>query len=568
MVASKSSPVQRMDPVTLAVIGHGLVAAAEQMAVSVERSARSQVVREMLDYSTAIFDPRGRIVAQSAQIPIHLNSMSHSLRALLARFPLEQMQPGDVYGTNDPYAGGQHLPDLQTFAPVFVDDVCVALTGILMHHLDVGGRAAASYGADVTEIYQEGFRVPPLRLAEKGVVYETFLALFGANIRVPEKTLGDFSSQIAALTLGGKDIERVAHRYGADTVVRAMGLIIEASERRMRSALAQVPEGVYRAEDVVDGDGIDNDPVTVKVAVERVGDELIVDFTGSSPQTRGPINCPIAPTESSVYFAVTAMLDPGIPPDEGSYRPVRVIAPEGTVVNPRHPAPVVGRNVVAHRVGTVVMTALGKALPERAIAPYYGSSNVFVVSAYSAQGKANVHIEIEVGGWGARAWSDGPDCLSAGIHNLANNPIELVENDFPLRMLRYGRRPDSGGPGRYRGGLGLERSFEVLEDCELSTQLDRVIYPAPGLDGGHAGAGAQVWVERDGARQELASKIVSHRLRAGDRVTVLTQGGGGFGDPRERERAAIRRDVEERRVSAERAASIYGLDERGVSDGR
>ncbi len=546
-----------IDPISLEVIRHGLVATAEQMATSIERSAHSQVIREMLDYSTAVFDVEGGIVAQSTRIPMHLNSMTRALRTMLARFPLIGWRKGDVYATNDPYSGGQHLPDIQTFAAVFVGDEAIAITGTLGHHLDVGGRGAASYGADATEIYQEGFRIPPTRIVTGGVPNEVFFPLFEANIRVPQKTVSDLRAQIAALSIGAGEVVRLARRYGAPTVAAATRELIAGSERRMQAAIATVPEGVYEAEDIVDGDGLDDEPLHVRVAVERRGDTLHVDFTGTAAQTRGPINCPIASTESAVYYAVTAILDPGIAPNHGSYLPVKVVAPYGSALNPRPPAPVVGRNVFTHRVATVVMAALGKALPDRAIAPYYGNSNVYILSAYDDAGRANVQFEIEVGGWGARRGLDGPDCLSAGIHNLANNPIELVENEFPLRVLTYALRPDSGGVGRFRGGLGAERSFEVLVDCELSTQFDHVKYPPPGLNGGGPGAAARILVERDGVVDELPGKSGGRRLQKGDRVTVLTQGGGGLGPAGERDADALAHDLLTGKVSAEAATAAY-----------
>jgi N-methylhydantoinase B len=546
-----------VDPITLEVIRHGLVATAEQMATSIERSAHSQVIREMLDYSTAVFDVDGGIVAQSTRIPMHLNSMTRALRTMLERFPLPTWCEGDVYATNDPYSGGQHLPDIQTFAAVLVDGEPIAITGTLGHHLDVGGRAAASYGADATEIYQEGFRIPPARIVAEGVPNELFFALFEANIRVPHKTISDLRAQIAALSIGAGEVLRLARRYGAETIAAATRELIESSERRMRAAIAAVPPGIYEAEDIVDGDGLDDHALQVRVAVERRGSTLYVDFSGTAEQTRGPINCPIASTESAVYYAVTAILDPGIAPNHGSYLPVVVVAPEGTVLNPRSPAPVVGRNVFTHRVATVVMAALGKALPDRAMAPYYGNSNVYILSAYDEDGRANVQFEIEVGGWGGRRGLDGPDCLSAGVHNLANNPIELVENEFPLRVLTYALRPDSGGAGRFRGGLGAERSFEVLIDCELSCQFDHVKFPPPGLNGGLPGATAKLLVERDGAVVELPGKVGGHRLQKGDRLTVLTQGGGGLGDAAERDPAALAHDVLTGKVSPEAATTVY-----------
>jgi N-methylhydantoinase B len=546
-----------LDPVTLEVIRHGLVAAAEQMATSIERSAHSQVIREMLDYSTAVFDIEGGIVAQSTRIPMHLNSMTRALRTMLERFPLAEWGEGDVYATNDPYSGGQHLPDIQTFSAVLLDGEPIAITGTLAHHLDVGGRAPASYGADATEIYQEGLRIPPSRIVAAGVPNEVFFPLFELNIRVPQKTVADLRAQIAALSIGANDVVRLARRYDTETLLAATRELMAASERRMRAAIATVPDGEFEAEDIVDGDGLEDDPLLVRVKVCRRDDSLIVDFTGTAPQTRGPINCPLASTESAVYYAVTAILDPGIAPNHGSYLPIEVVVPYGTVLNPRPPAPVVGRNVFTHRVATIVMAALGQALPHRAVAPYYGNSNVYVLSAYDDEGRANVQFEIEVGGWGARPALDGPDCLSAGVHNLANNPIELVENEFPLRVVRYALRNDSGGAGRQRGGLGAERTFDVLVDCELSTQFDHVKYPPPGLDGGGAGATAKILVERDATIVELPGKTSGYRLLAGDRVTILTQGGGGLGPASERNEQALAHDLATGKLSAEAALASY-----------
>jgi N-methylhydantoinase B len=313
----------------------------------------------MLDYSTAVFDVHGGIIAQSTRIPMHLNSMTRALRTMLVRFPLEAWREGDVYATNDPYSGGQHLPDIQTFAAVLVDGEPIAITGTLGHHLDVGGRAAASYGADATEIYQEGFRIPPTRIVSAGVPNEVFFPLFEANIRVPHKTISDLRAQIAALSIGAGEVIRLARRYGAETIGAATRELIESSERRMRAAICAVPAGIYEAEDIVDGDGLDDHELSVRVAVERRGDTLHVDFSGTAAQTRGPINCPLASTESAVYYAVTAILDPGIAPNHGSYLPIEVLAPEGSVLNPLSPAPVVGRNVFTHRVATVVMAESG-----------------------------------------------------------------------------------------------------------------------------------------------------------------------------------------------------------------
>ena len=429
---------------TLEVIRHGLVAAAEQMATSIERSAHSQVIREMLDYSTAVFDVGGGIVAQSTRIPMHLNSMTRALRTIIGRFPLEGWRTGDVYATNDPYSGGQHLPDIQTFSPVVVDDVPIAIVGTLGHHLDVGGRAAASYGADATEIYQEGFRIPPCRIVAAGEPNELFLPLFESNIRVPHKTIADLRAQIAALSIGAGDVIRLVQRYGAEVLTAATQALIASSERRMRVAISTLPDGIFRADDLVDGDGLDDEPVRVCVAVERRGDSLHVDFTGTAPQTRGPINSPIASTESAVYYAVTAILDPGIAPNHGSYLPIEVEAPYGSVLNPKPPAPVVGRNVLTHRIATVVMAALGEAVPARAVAPYYGNSNVYVLSAVD-DGRSR---ERAVRDRGRRlGWPTGP--RRSGL-SLRRHPQPREQPD----RARRERVSVAGDPIRASPGLG------------------------------------------------------------------------------------------------------------------
>lgn len=556
-----TTPVERPAPnvVTVEVIRSGLDAAAEQMATSVERSSRSQVIREMLDYSTALFDLTGGILAQSTRIPVHLNSMTRALRTMLgAYYTLSEWAEGDIFCTNDPFAGGQHLPDIMTFSLVVHDGQPVAICGTLGHHLDVGGRGSGSYGADATEIYQEGFRISPCRIGRKGVVDPLFFELLRPNIRVPDKTIPDLQAQLAALQIGAGELRRIVGRFGVATFTDACAELVAQSERRMRALIAALPDGTYLASDMVDGDGLDDDPVPVQVAVTVKGSELIVDFTGTGAQTRGPINCPIAATESAVYFAVISVLAPHLSPNYGCYNPVTVVAPPGSVVNPRLPAPVVGRNVLTHRINNVVSAALGQMLPDRATAAYYSNSNVYILSALEESGRANVLFEIEVGGWGGNTRGDGHDCYSAGIHNLKNNPIELTEQEFPARFLSYELRTDSGGAGRHRGGLGACRKMELLADSTFSAQFDRMKFPPPGAQGGLPGATASIQVIRDGVTADLPGKVLAHPLKRGDVLVIASQGGGGFGPPEERSRAAITRDIEEGRMTRNAAQAEYG----------
>ncbi|MBI2207224.1 MAG: hydantoinase B/oxoprolinase family protein [Candidatus Rokubacteria bacterium] len=547
-----------VDPITFEVFRNGLVAVAEQMSAIIWRTSFSTIIREMLDYSTAIFDPAGRIVAQACRIPIHLNSMSRSLRTALVT--IDTWRPGDIVVMNDPYSGGQHLPDVQTFMPVFVDDALVAICGTLGHHLDVGGMRPGSYAADATEIYQEGLRLPPIKLAENGRMNDRLLALIAANIRQPDKTLGDLRAQTAALEVGAASVRDIVQRYGAPAFREYSDETVATSERRMRACLAAMPRGTYAAEACLDDDGVSDEPVRVAVAV-TVGDgEVTVDFTGSSRQRPSPINATISSTESATYYVVMAVADPTIPANFGCYEPIRVIAPSGTVVNAELPSPVVGRMAITHTITNALFAAFASALPGRVTAAYYGMSNVHVLSGdHGAGGQRWIFVDIEVGGWGARAGKDGLDCYSQGVHNLANTPIEMVEAVYPLRFTQYELVPDSGGAGAFRGGLGAARDIELLDERgALYTQFDHCKIPAFGLFGGRPGACADLSVESGGRSTRLPSKVSNHPLRRGDVFRMTTQGGGGYGEPRERDPALIERDLREGKVTPAAVTREYG----------
>ena len=394
----------RADPITLEVVTNALVAVAEQMAATILRTSYSTVIREMLDYSTAVFDLQGRIIAQSCRIPIHLNSMSRSLRTTLEEaFPLAQWQPGDIIVTNDPYKGGQHLPDVQTFLPVFAGGEMVAICGTLGHHLDIGGMRPGSYAGDAVEIYQEGLRIPPIKLFEQGRLNERLFTVIEANIRQPEKTLGDLRAQTAALEIGRDGVLELVKRYGVDTLKDCMEQATAASEARLRDKLRELPAGTYEATYFVDDDGVGEDPIRIVTKV-TIGDGSIhVDFTGSDRQRRSPINATISSCESATYFAILAILDPTIPANYGVYKPIKITAPEGTVVNALPPAPVVGRNAITHTIVNALMMALSKVVPQRITAAYYGMSNVYILSGDGSEGRRGwIFFDIEVGGGGGR----------------------------------------------------------------------------------------------------------------------------------------------------------------------
>ena len=551
---------QGIDPIRLEVIRNALVAASEEMSLTIWRTSRSTVVREILDFSTAVFDAAGNNIAQSARIPVHLNSMSDCLRTILDRFiPLEEWQDGDVIVTNDPYSGGQHLPDIQTFRPVFVDGKRVAIVGTLCHHVDVGGGAAGSYYAGATEIFHEGIRIPPLRLVDKGVLNSGVFEMLLHNLRQPEETRGDLNAQIAALGVGERAVARMTRKYGATALTAAMAAILDGSEAMMRAALRALPDGESRFVETVDDDGQSEEPITLAVTITKSGDRIALDFTGSSPQVRGPVNNTPAMTCSAVYYALLAALGGDIPANSGCYRPVSVVLPEGSVVNAAFPAPVAGRMVVNHRIATAVFGALADLMPERIPAAYYAISYVYALQTTNAQGKRQVYFDIEVGGWGGHAHGDGASALSCGLHNNTNAPIEMVEARYPVTFTRYGLIPDSGGAGRFRGGLGLVREWRLdAAEGALSTNFERFRHAPYGIGGGEPGSLSRTTVKRpDGSIAALRSKVSGVALRRGDIVTIETSGGGGYGPAQERDPARVKRDLEDGMVTPDKAKLHY-----------
>ena len=553
-----------VDRITFEVVNNALVGVAEQMAATILRTSYSTVIREMLDYSTAVFDLEGRIIAQSCRIPIHLNSMSRSLRTTLDEtIPITEWRPGDIIVTNDPYKGGQHLPDIQTFLPVFSDSKLVAICGTLGHHLDVGGMRPGSYAGDADEIYQEGLRIPPIKLFREGEINERLFALIAANIRQPETTIGDFRSQTAALEIGRDGIIELIERYGLETFKACMELAIESSEARMRDKLRELPNGTWEGEYFIDDDGVTEGAIRIATKVTIDDGSIHVDFTGTDPQRRSPINATLSSCESATYFTILSILDPTIPANYGVYKPITITAPEGSIVNALPPAPVVGRNAVTHTVVGALTKALSQVVPDRITASYYAMSNVYILAGDSGNdGRGWILFDIEVGGGGGRHSKDGLDCYSQGIHNLANTPIEMVETTYPLRFRRYEFLPDSCGPGKHRGGLGVRRDIEFLdENGSLNTQFDKFkIAPFGLFEGGDGATGRLVLNPDDPNEKHLRSKTIDLKLKQGDVISIWTQGGGGYGPAAERDPDAIGRDIREGKITPAHARDTYGYD--------
>lgn len=525
-----------IDPVTLEVLRNALIAGAEEMNVAIWRTARSTVVRETLDYSTALFDGRGRAVAQSTRIPVHLNSMSVCLEDIIAGpIPLEDWNEGDVILTNDPYAGGgQHLPDFVAFKPVFAAGERIAISAAIVHHVDVGGGAPGSYFAGATEIQHEGLRLPPLKLVDGGRLNEAALAIIQRNSREPAMIGGDVQAQLAALEVGAKAIDRAVARYGADVLDAAMTAILDQSEAAMRTVLASLPDGMYSFSDFVDDDGQQAVDLAVSATVEISGDTARVDLSASADQAPGPVNCTLNMARSGVYCALLCLAEGDVMANSGAYRPIEVVCRPGSIANALEPAPVANRMATGHRIVTTVLGALSEAAPDRVPAAYYGVSYVMALLSPDplVAGERRVYFEIEVGGWGGHPQGPGASGFSCGFHNGANSPIEMCETLFPITFTEYAFRQGSGGRGRHAGGMGLSREWRLDADWgTVSGSFERFRHGPYGLAGGEPGAKGRFVLIRDGAEQDLPSKVSNIALKRGDRVRLETSGGGGWGAP-------------------------------------
>jgi N-methylhydantoinase B len=546
-----------VDPVTLEVVGNYLVSAVREMGATLMRTAYSTLVREEMDCSAALFDPNGQLIAQADHVPSHQGTLSLAAKALLNAVPLE---PDDVVILNHPYRGGTHHPDIMIFKPVCAHGRLVALAGSLAHHLDVGGRAAGSISTDARDVFEEGLMIPPLKLYRRGILCEEILDLIASNIREPRKTLGDLRAQVAAVTIGERRYLELVARRGAEPLAAIVAACLDNSEQLMREDLRTYPNGRYTAEGFMDGDGISDEPVRIAVTVTLEDGDVTVDFAGSSPQVRGPFNCGLSSAYASVYCAVRYMVNPLILQNEGCYRPIRVVLPEGSIVKPVPPAPLSGRFHTLERIANTIVMAFNQARGARAVGSGHAHLTSFSVSGRRPDTDVPyVFFEILGGGWGGTADGDGLDATFGLMANCLDVPIEALELEYPLRVERYELLVDSGGAGRHRGGLGLRRDVRYLSgEGYFTNRSDGQKFPPGGALGGTAGAPSHHRLVRaDDTRLPLPSKTTNLRITAGDLVSLETAGGGGWGPPAEREADAVLRDVLDGKVSVARAREVY-----------
>ena len=550
----------RVDPITLGLIRNALSSVADEMANTVVRTAYSTVVRDCMDFSTALCDKVGQTIAQGVTIPFQLGSIPYALAATIKKFQ-GNISPGDVFITNDPFEGGIHLPDIFVFQPIFVDGELLAYSAVVSHQLDIGGRVPGSAACDNTEIFQEGIRIPPLKLYHAGTPSDAIFSILECNIRIPLQTLGDLRSNLAALRIGEKGVVALAERYGADLLSRYFAELIDYTERLVRAEIRSWPDGEYSFTDYLDDDGVDAGEIPIKVTMRVGGDSLVVDFTGTSPQVRGAINSPISFTISCCGYAVRSSMQADIPNTYGIFRPIEVIAPEGSIVNPVMPAASSMRGVVGFRLSDALFGTLAAILPDRIPAAGEGGNSLVIIGGYSSERKPFIMFDLVAGTWGARPSKDGNDGLSNPGSILSNIPAELMELDYPVRVEQYSLVADSGGAGKYRGGLAVSRDWRYLGDqpATLSIRSDRREHPPYGLYGGGNGAPSLNIINQGTDQERILRTMVTDELRPGDVIRHVQPGGGGWGDPLERAPAAVERDVADDKVSVAKAAELYGV---------
>ncbi len=547
------------DPITFAVIKSALDTIVDDMAYAVMRTARSPIVRDVLDYSVTLCDRQGRILSQAKTVALHLGAVPDAMEHVLDRFAGD-LHPGDVVVFNDPYEGGMHLPDIFMFKPIFSGERLLGFSVVIAHHCDVGGRVPGSNASDSTEIFQEGLRIAPMKLYERGAPNRTLLTIIEKNVRLPDLVLGDIDAQYATCNIGERELLRLFERYG-EALEDYFERLIDYGETLTRKAIAAWPDGEYRFTDYIDGDGFSPDPIPIVCCITVKGDHLWVDFTGSSPQVKGAINSTLSFVKSATYLTIRCALEHEVPNNAGVYRCITVTAPEGSILNPKMPAPVAARALTGYRVVDCVMGALAQIAPERLMAAGEGGNTVVALGGYGSDGKPFVLVDMINGAWGGRPGKDGIEGITNPSQNMSNLPIETIEARFPVLMEHYALRPDSGGAGRYRGGMGLIRQYRLLADnAVLQLRADRAVHAPYGLFGGGPAALSRNFIDEGEGWRALPAKTT---LEIGRDTLIRHEqaGGGGWGKPSERDPAAIQRDLDDGKISAARALADYGYGE-------
>ncbi len=554
-----------IDPITFAVVKSALDSIVDDMAYTVIRTARSEIVKDVMDYSAALCDAEGRMIAQARTIAQHLGAIPDAMQSVRRHFA-DDIHPGDVIVMNDPYEGGMHIPDLFMFHPIFFPapgmDAEARLEGfavVIAHQTDMGGRVAGSNASDSTEIYQEGLRIPPVKLYERGVPVRTLLRIIEKNVRVPDRVLGDIGAQYAACRVGEREFGKLLARYGADTTRTYLAALLDYAERMTRADIRTWPKRRVTFTDHLDDDGLSDAPIPITVTITVHDDGLTCDFTGTSPQVRAALNSTLSFTKSCAYLSVRSVLRGDIPNNEGVFRCIEVIAPEASVLNPVLPAACAARALTGYRVLDTMLGALAQVVPDRVPAAGEGGNTVVSIGGYRADRRPFVIVDMICGAWGGRPSKDGIDAITNPSQNMSNTPVEVLEAQHPIRIDEYALVPDTCGAGRHRGGLGLRRRYTLLApEAHLQLRSDRMKFLPYGLGGGKPGAPTRNVLDPDGAAQAMPGKF-AHRLHAGDVLVHEQAGGGGYGDPFTRDPERVAADVRNEKITVAYARREHGV---------
>ena len=539
-----------VDPITFAVIKNGLDSIVDEMAYDVMRTARSEIVKDVMDFSAAICDPHGSMIAQAKTVALHLGAVPEAMGVVLDQYG-DGLEPGDAIILNDPYQGGMHLPDIFMFMPIFHSDALQGFTVVICHHTDVGGRVAGSNASDSTEIFQEGLRIPALKLFEAGRQNDTLIKLIDKNVRLPDRVIGDLKAQFAACRTGAREMGKLFDRYGTEMAQAYFAELLDYAERMTRDEIRKWPDGTYAFTDYIDDDGFSDAPLPIAVAITVHGDSVTVDYEGTSPQVPAALNSTKSYTNSCTYLSVRCVLKGDIPNNSGVFRAIEVKAPEASIVNPRLPAACAARALTGYRVVDAMFGALAKIVPDRVPAAGEGGNTVVCIGGYRDDGLPFIIVDMICGAWGGRPDKDGIEAITNPSQNLSNTPVETLESQHPVRVEEYALMPDSCGAGKWRGGLGVVRSYRLLAaEAGLQLRADRMKIRPYGLSGGGEAAGAVNEITgNDGETVGLPSKI-NRKMVRGDVVRHVQPGGGGFGDPFLRDPELVAHDVWNGKITA------------------
>ncbi len=570
------APSPDVDMVAMSIMDSTMTAMCREMGIVLMKTSYSTIFNEALDFTCALASPGGEMIAQAEFCPSMIGGVPLLVRSCVKEIPLEQLEPGDVIVHNDPYRGGLHCPEHTLIKPVFVDGEIMGLAMTIGHLQEIGGMVPGAFAGEATEIFQEGLRVPPVFIKKRGKDVEEVWKLMLANVRTPRFNYGDLRALIAGVDVGEKRLAEMITKYGKDVFRKNISDLLDYSETRMRAEIGAIPDGVYRFSDQVEDDGIEKRSFTIKVAVHVQGDELVVDYTGTSPQARGPINATLGVSYSAAYNGILHITDETIPTNSGCFRPIRVVSPPGTVLNVDYPAPEVGGNTETHcKIAGAVIGAMSQAVPEKTMAAEGATHTNFVFGGTNADtGEAFVCYAIELSGWGGRSFADGNDATDSINGNCRVVPVEVFETRFPWETESYELVQDSGGAGRHRGGLSTRRTIRSLNTEITGSQMsDRHRNRPWGLYGGEPGGLAGTWYRAanttewrtidDAFGKVSPSKWSNVTIHPGDTIRFQTPGGGGWGEPKERAHEQVKEDLREGYISAAHARGAYGLDSAG-----